>query len=488
MMSIFAVDNAVYRERPAAAAAAASSPSPARVPIPVVLAPLSIATERVLDMGPLALRCHACHCLPYKAVGWPECSHLVCSACFARMEPKICPLCRRHDSVGARQSTMDHLVARLQVRCEQSECPAIYHLRDTDWSGERQHDAVCLFKDLTCGGCRQTVVRRDMPDHTANQCESRTTSCPHCDMSVSARLMGAHLTADGCVGLQDCPNGCCSTDVDNCMGSSKRRRVGGDQAAAAASSVPVSVVNKIRQPDLAAHLAAECPRRVALCAMCPNHVIARHMDRHLADPRMIAAHFHSLQRKISLLESSVASAAPVTVQPQTAYGSSVVSGTFYFASESFDDGVYAASRTFAEISNEWNTFKVDILAVYCTWNRNRNGVRSARAQPGKLQLTLTCVPLADTEVGVRPTPEQYRARVSLLQIHQLGDPLDSMDRHSGFNRARRAFTTKVDFTSTRTNDVIRIGEIPKDMFDDQNALLVDPHHQFAIHVELFRRT
>ncbi|KAH0620347.1 hypothetical protein JD844_020662 [Phrynosoma platyrhinos] len=68
----------------------------------------------------------------------------------------------------------------------------------------------CLFEELPCprAGCKEKILRKDLPDHSEKNCKYRETTCKYCKSQVPIIMIQKHEDADCPCVMVTCPHKC----------------------------------------------------------------------------------------------------------------------------------------------------------------------------------------------------------------------------------------------------------------------------------------
>lgn len=141
------------------------------------------------------LTCPICQ-LALKEPRLTNCGHLFCEACLTALAESSlglfsCPICRTNlwkHHIYPDNNTKRH-VLDLMIKCHQKD-------NGCDWVGElrqrEQHNGVCQFVDEVCRQCGDSVVKKHVLDHLADQCIKRIVICAYCDTEMVCEELKTH--------------------------------------------------------------------------------------------------------------------------------------------------------------------------------------------------------------------------------------------------------------------------------------------------------
>lgn len=150
--------------------------------------------------------------LPCNKAVQTSCGHRFCEKCIKKVMTE-----------GRSQCPIDNLElgptdiypdgqARKQIQLLLVHCRS-YIGHGCEWVGHlsllKEHLTECRFTSIPCPEkCGSFLIRGDLEQHRARQCERRVVACPHCDLKVVWRFLEEYHFKQCPKLLIQCPNGC----------------------------------------------------------------------------------------------------------------------------------------------------------------------------------------------------------------------------------------------------------------------------------------
>jgi len=201
---------------------------------------VEIETE-LLERGYDEFECALCMLvLDDPTSGCPE-GHTFCRSCYSAALAKSneCPSCRTAMEEGrlTRNLPLETLISQQRLRCRHAAAcsaqPAASSAKKKAkknrsaagdahgcaWRGTVEeyasHLEACPLEPVTCptAGCRATMPRRDIDQHTKDECLFRAVPCRHCKTKFPFHALARHETVQCLEAPAGCPNAGCDAVV-----------------------------------------------------------------------------------------------------------------------------------------------------------------------------------------------------------------------------------------------------------------------------------
>lgn len=179
------------------------------------------------------------------------CGIHVCEQClenhFEDQGKESCPDCQSETIKHIRYRPLKKKIDELKIYCTKKSCgcTATIHVRE-----DEDHLKACLYVEVKCShNCGRMILRKDLNEHTTNQCPKRPIPCNYC------KQWGEHELITGPIHQKECP--------DYPVGCPQKCNDG----------------NSVKRKDLETH-SLVCPQEPIPCPDCkvnkPRHLLEEH--------------------------------------------------------------------------------------------------------------------------------------------------------------------------------------------------------------------
>ena len=158
-------------------------------------------------------KCPICFLVVRDAYQVNCCGKIMCESCLMRLLQgcETCPMCR--DNIGDKyfkDTKSDQSIKSLRLFCS-------YRSAGCEWNGElrnvEEHLNDCLYQDVECEDCNETVLKLHLQTHKTNECPERRYKCPLCKEEETYRSITTTHTSECPEAIVECQNTGCTVSV-----------------------------------------------------------------------------------------------------------------------------------------------------------------------------------------------------------------------------------------------------------------------------------
>ncbi len=165
-----------------------------------------------LDSVPEDFYCKQCSLVARKLTLTSCCGESYCNGCIfsIQQDNEPCPGCEEE-----KFETFQHAKSQKKVLSLQAYCPL--KERGCGWCGRLEQldahlhpdEGDCEYADIHCPlKCHHKITRKDLTDHTANECVKRDYICPYCAFKATYEIVSAVHWPECIYYPLPCPNRC----------------------------------------------------------------------------------------------------------------------------------------------------------------------------------------------------------------------------------------------------------------------------------------
>lgn len=143
------------------------------------------------------------------------CGQHFCQSClgkwFERQGKKICPHCRSETFTHILYLPLKRKIQALKVFCPNKKYGCGATVSVSDFKG---HVEACDFATVICElGCRTSMLKKDLKQHSTNKCPKRKVNCQYCRKEDSYDFITGQHTEICDEYPTHCPRGCVSGTI-----------------------------------------------------------------------------------------------------------------------------------------------------------------------------------------------------------------------------------------------------------------------------------